>query len=162
MAEPAVLAITNQQERLVIADVKRKPVAAIQLAVATAHFRVTRFIVSILVEAKDAGITIAIGNKDGPIRGGTAAVIRHSLGDLKPASGGAVIFSRTVPSAFIFKKSQFSRGVPFCTVTYRNSSPPSVAKTREWISGYAVAIFLSRRPSEPKTRTPVLLWVLTY
>src|SRR5579864_1554868 len=81
MAEPAVLAITNQQERLVIADVKRKPVAAIQLAVATAHFRVTRFIVSILVEAKDAGITIAIGNKDGAIRGG------HSRGN-PPFIGG--------------------------------------------------------------------------
>src|SRR5579864_7746956 len=81
MAQATVLAIANQQKRLVIADVKRKPVAAIQLAVATAHFRVTRFIVSILVETKDARITIAIGNKDGPIRGG------HSRGN-PPFIGG--------------------------------------------------------------------------
>jgi hypothetical protein len=74
--------------------------------------------------------------------------MRHSLGDLNPASGGAVIFSMTLPSVLSFRKSQFSWGVPFCTVAYRYSSSPSVAKTSEWISGYAVAIFLSRRPSE--------------
>lgn len=44
------------------------------------------------------------------------AVIRHSRGALKPASGGAVIFWTTEPSVFILTKSQFSLGVPFCTV----------------------------------------------
>src|SRR5580700_8862928 len=43
--------------------------AAIQLAVATALSRVARFIVSILIEAEDARIAIAIGDKDGAIRG---------------------------------------------------------------------------------------------
>src|SRR6267142_3989111 len=84
MAQAAVLAITNQQKRLVIADVKRKPVAAIQLAVATAHFRVTRLIVSILVEAKDARITIAIGDKDGAIRGGHSRSNAPFIGGLEP------------------------------------------------------------------------------
>src|SRR5258708_30077033 len=93
---------------------------------------------------------------------GSAAVMRHSFGDLKPASGGAVILRTIVPSTFIFKNNQFSFGVPLWIVTKRNSSPPSVAKTREWTSGYAVAIFLCKRPSEPYTSTPVLLWVLTY
>ena len=51
-----------------------------------------------------------------PSGAGTAAVSRHSLGALNPASGGAVIFCTTVPSVFIFTKSQFSFGVPFCTV----------------------------------------------
>ena len=51
-----------------------------------------------------------------PSGAGTAAVRRHSLGDLKPASGGAVIFCTTVPSVFILTNSQLSFGVPFCTV----------------------------------------------
>src|SRR5258708_19135027 len=70
MAQAAVLSITNEQKRLVIAGVKRKPVAAIQLAVAAALFRITRFVVSIFVEAKHARIAVAIGDKDGAIRRG--------------------------------------------------------------------------------------------
>src|SRR5579862_1522515 len=68
MAEAPVLAITHQDKRLVIAGVERKPMAAIQLAVATAHFRVARFVVSIFVKAKDARIAVAVGDEDGTIR----------------------------------------------------------------------------------------------
>src|SRR5215475_3585132 len=70
VAQPTVLAIANQQKRLIVAGVKAKTVAAIQLTLGAAFFRVARLVVPILVEAKDARIAITIGDKDGTIRGG--------------------------------------------------------------------------------------------
>jgi hypothetical protein len=100
MAQAAVLTITNQQERLIEACIKRKAMAAIQLALATALSRVARFIISILIEAKDARIAITIGDKDGIIRGRHSRRNAPFIGGLEPSLRGSGNFQHDAAVSF--------------------------------------------------------------
>jgi hypothetical protein len=65
-------------------------VTTLELSFSTAVLREACFVVLVFIEAKDARIAVAVGDEDRePSGAGTAAVIRHSLGALKPGLSGS-------------------------------------------------------------------------